>query len=597
MKQFKHKKLLALGGIGLSVLLLTSCTANFCSPIDQASMAYPYDQGATVYLTKAEYETLKAQDGTKEIIELEESWSADAQLLGIPSIAGPAYVAEDGTVLNDNVYKYVPFSSAGDALTLTANKTKDFLASMITSAANAGYSIPSVYYFALIDDLTLKAATTQFILGDAYEYSNSSEFEARIVSDANNKAKLATIVAGSDYTVTVADDYLAVNPYVEYDSADTFTEIPYDHSILRKYGNLKFTGHTILEGGAIDRPFLGHWKTWNAEIRDLTYLGFPLLTGFDVAGIDFQNYYINQITAKVNAVRSCIATRDGYFGHYGSRADWRVAIEQKDWGYAWRKGFLEGLLVYPVTWMLDSMAYAFDSSLSGAGQIWALIIVTLIVRGILLAVSWRTTLDNQKMQALQPEIAKLQQQYPNANTNQAEKARLSQKQMMLYKQHGIKPFRQFLVMIVQFPVFICVWAGLQGSAALSTGEVLNMRLSDNINTILFNVNGTWYANTYGWWTALVLFILMAATQIMAMLLPRILAKRAQKGVAKTGKSATANQQGNTMKWVSYGLIIFTIIMGFFLPSAMGIYWLIGGLISMTQTLITQAIMNKNRRRR
>jgi membrane protein insertase Oxa1/YidC/SpoIIIJ len=38
--------------------------------------------------------------------------------------------------------------------------------------------------------------------------------------------------------------------------------------------------------------------------------------------------------------------------------------------------------------------------------------------------------------------------------------------------------------------------------------------------------------------------------------------------------------------------VFTIIMGFFLPSAMGVYWLIGGIISMIQTAITQLIMAK-----
>jgi len=31
-------------------------------------------------------------------------------------------------------------------------------------------------------------------------------------------------------------------------------------------------------------------------------------------------------------------------------------------------------------------------------------------------------------------------------------------------------------MIIQFPVFICVWGALSGSAALSSGEVLNLKL-------------------------------------------------------------------------------------------------------------------------
>jgi membrane protein insertase Oxa1/YidC/SpoIIIJ len=39
-------------------------------------------------------------------------------------------------------------------------------------------------------------------------------------------------------------------------------------------------------------------------------------------------------------------------------------------------------------------------------------------------------------------------------------------------------------------------------------------------------------------------------------------------------------------------LIFTIIMGFSLPAAMGVYWGIGALISMIQTWITQVVMAK-----
>ena len=605
MKQFKHKKLLAIGGLGLGVVLLTSCTANFCSVVDQAAMAYPYDQGATVYLSKAEYEDLK-QNGpqqTKDLITLEESWSMEAADLGLglPGIAGPAFLSADGSVLNENVYKYIPFTGTGDALNFSAYKTNGFLKNFLTTATNSGYSLPGLYYFALLDDYALKAATTEFLVTTVqpdYRYANSTEFETRVVADATLSAKLSDVYAGIEMADKLTSSFIAVNPYTESDPQKSPTEIPTEKSILRQNGKVKFTGHQFNASGALETPFFGHIKTWNEEIRKKAIeiktvcAGLSFFNEFDIPGIDFVTYYQNQISAKVNSVRSCIATRDGYFGHYGTFADWRVSIESKNWGYAWGKGFLEGLLVYPVTWLLDTMSYSFDPMLTGVGQIWALVLVTLIVRGLILALSFRTTIDNQKMQALQPELAKLQQKYPNANTNQAEKQRMSQEQMMLYKRNGIRPFRQIIVMIVQFPVFIAVWAGLQGSAALSTGEFLKMRLSDNINSILFNTTGTWYYNTTGWWTALVLFILMAFTQIMAMLLPRIITKFTTKGVAKTVKSNTAKQQNNTMKWVSYGLIIFTIVMGFFLPSAMGIYWLIGGLISMVQTLVTQLIMLK-----
>ena len=603
MKPIKHKKLVVLGALGLGTVLLTSCTANFCSNVDKAAMAYPWEQGVTVYLSKSAYENLKASgsEEDKKLIEKEEQWSDQAEALGLPRIAGPAFTdpskdptdPNSGYLLNENVYKYVPYTGIGDKLAFTSNKVKGVLKETMSSASSAGYSLPSMYYFAAIDDYALKASTSQFLLGeyaldatkDAGRYSNVF---GRLFADDAAKAKLSAVYAGEEDGLDFETDTVAVNPYIQRDPEKNPTDIPIEKSILRSKGSAKFTG--------VNGEFYGFMTAWIGELRADTAKEFPLLGTFDVPTEDFYGYYKSKVNARVDQVRSCIATRSDYFGHYGAFYDWRVAIEQKDWGYAWSKGFLEGLLVYPVTWLLDFMSYSFDPALSGVGQIWALVIITLLIRGILLAVSFRSTLDGQKMQALQPELQKLQAKYPNSNTNQAEKQRLSQEQMALYRRHGIKPFRQLIIMVVQFPVFICVWAGLQGSAALSTGEFLNMRLSDNINSILFNTTGEWYYNSTGWWTALVLFILMAGVQVLAMMLPRIIQKIRNKNVPKLSKNPAADQSGKTMKLVSYGMIIFTIVMGFFLPSAMGIYWLIGGLISMIQTLITQLLLGRNKKK-
>jgi YidC/Oxa1 family membrane protein insertase len=240
--------------------------------------------------------------------------------------------------------------------------------------------------------------------------------------------------------------------------------------------------------------------------------------------------------------------------------------------------------------MVDVFARSFDPGLTGMGQIWAIVLVTLIVRVVVLALTFKSTMDQQKTQALQPQLAKLQAKYPNSNTNKAEAQRLSQEQMALYKRNKVNPLSVLLAMIVQFPVFIAVWGALQGSAVLSSGEVLNLRLSDTIQSVLTNVSGTWYQNTSGWWTALVLFILMSVFQWLAMMLPQWMTKRRTKNQAKVTANPAADKNTSTMKWVSYGMLIFTIIMGFALPAAMGIYWGIGALISMIQTWITQSIM-------
>lgn len=567
MKKLSHKKIF----IGLAAILgtglLAGCTANFCSEEDQAQMAYPYEQGVTVYLSKNEYDTLKSADETKALIAEEES----------QGIAGPAFVSSAGTVINEDIYKYVPYKlNDNKQIEFTAVKST-FLQSIISSAYKSGLVMPSLKYWASIDDYVLQASTYHAETGKTYTVGQnaSEDFIKKIVATMPRDSKKEESATKNN------EGPYYLNPYTKADYNGEGGEEICENSILRRNGYVKFSG----QGGSL----WGYWTSWNAELYKSSD---PSLGMDNVPTKDFTDYYKSQVATKVNQNRSCIATQKGQFGHYGNSSDWEVNISKKDWGYAWSKGFLEGLLVYPVSWLVDTFAYGMDQNLTGVGQIWAIVFVTLIVRCLLLLVSFRSTMDSQKMQALQPELAKLQAKYPNSNTNQAEKQRLATEQMALYKRHKIKPFRQILILIVQFPVFICVWSGLQGSAALSSGEFLGMRLSDNISSILFNVKGTWYLNENGWWTALVLFILMAATQVMAMMLPRIMSKSQTKKMAKLSANPAQTDSQKQMKWVSIFMLVFTIIMGFMLPSAMGVYWLIGGLISMIQTLITQLVISK-----
>ena len=625
MKHLSHKKLFAGLLIGFGAVLLSSCTQNFCSEIDQAAMAYPYDQGVTVYCTKDEYDLWVEKN--PDLYAEERRWSDAAEALGLPRMEGKALAD------NDNVYKYVPvtteFKTIGEegseekrwvisSVTYSARKfVGSVLESTISSAKSNGYAVPTPYYFAMLDDYVLKAAicsaagkTGYKASGDFQTYLDESDH-----SFYNFVRSLSAHDASNGWAISAYDqadsdgkyffDY-EKNDYVKVEGDLVVNMIEtgaiYDGankgSVLHFGGKMKFSGALGDSGKEETRKLWGFYDAWNNEIYTKTGLGFEQLDPYCVPSTDFIVAYKNAISSKVNSIRSCIATRSDYFGHYGANGDWRVAIQEKNWGYAWSKGFLEGLLVFPVSWMVDTFAYGMDPALSGVGQILALVFVTLIVRGLLILVSFRSTMSMQKMQTLQPELAKIQAKYPNANTNQAEKQRLSQEQMALYKRHKINPFSQIIVLIFQFPVFISVWSGLQGSAAMSTGTFLNMRLSDTIQSILFNVKAEgWAANATGWWTALVLFLLMAGTQIFSMILPRIFQKIQAKKQVKLSKNPAQDSQNKTMKWVSIAMMGFTIVMGFMLPSAMGVYWLITGLIAALQTTITQLILMKSKNKK
>ncbi len=204
----------------------------------------------------------------------------------------------------------------------------------------------------------------------------------------------------------------------------------------------------------------------------------------------------------------------------------------------------------------------------------------------MLLVTFKQTSSNAKMQAIQPEITKIQNKYPNANKNTYEKQQMAAEMNKLYKKNKINPLGSLLVMIVQFPVFICVWGALQGCASLSTDAFLNLHLSDSISGVLFG-SGNW-ANGSAI-TALVLFLLMSGAQVIAMLLPQWIQKKKRKQVASLGKNPAQNDQQSKMKMFTYIMMAMIIFMGFTLPSAMGVYWFVGALFSVVQTLVFEKI--------
>lgn len=540
MNKASKKRLIGFLGIALGVVLLSGCTQNFCSNLDKANIAYAYDSGVTVYVDSAdeipdEYKTAGEGIGYWPV----KIGGTDSGVLAYIPVAGksigvdysPAtrYTAKKAAFLNDNI---------------------------ISGALANGYSTPSFSYFKRMDEKVLDAA----------------------ISEANKSFQDANHYNASNLTASMLNPFNKADCYGNEKDA----EINKD-SILLNYGYVKFSGPVEVEG---KQPELwSQWNKWNDELED--ELGSSY-----VPSDEFKTVYKQQIDAVINSQRSCISTQNGYFGHFGNSSSWSAPIEKKTWGYAWKKGFFEGLIVFPVSYLVDSIAYGIDPGLTGLGQVLSIVIVTIIVRAVILALTFKSTLDQQRTQAIQPQLAKIQAKYPNSNTNKDEAQRLQQEQMALYKRNKINPMSMLLTLIIQFPVFICVWGAMQGSAALASGSFLNLRLSDTISSVLMNFSSNWYANQTGWWTALVLFLMMAGFQILAMMLPRWMNDKKIKKLPKTTANPAQDKNGGNMKMMSWVMVIFTIIMGFALPAAMGLYWAVGALISMAQTFIMQYIMGK-----
>jgi len=299
----------------------------------------------------------------------------------------------------------------------------------------------------------------------------------------------------------------------------------------------------------------------------------------------FVDYYKNSIATGVGQVRTGLTPVSGYFG-----INKDTYVQGKTWGQAFSEyGFLEGLLVYPIGWLLYTFTTAFG--VGGWGQVGAICLVTLIARSIIVLFSIGSYSTQYKMAELQPKIQMLQAKYPNVATDQNQKMQFSQEQMKLYKQNKIHPFRSMLVLIVQFPLFLCVWGALQGSAILTQGNVLGLQLS----TV------SWTAIQQGGSEAplaIVLLILMAIAQFFATLLPQWMQNwRKSKIVGAKTVKVQDNPQMGMMKYMPWIMLIVVIIMSFQLPAAMGIYWFVGALISILQTIITEIIRSCSKGRK
>ena len=415
------------------------------------------------------------------------------------------------------------------------------------------------------------------------------------IGKANSDAEKAGLhLPSNNYFVKM--DQLVLEQALERSNLDK-ANVTFEQAIeaLDNYGYLKFTG---------EKKLWEEWDVLNNKITALAATGGNGVTIDDLPTADYITIYKNDMNSLINGYRSCIAISTADYGYYGyaNGAHYRsdkvsVEIEAKSWKYAWEKGgFLEGLLVYPIAWLTETFVTAFKSGgvVGGLAQLLAIFAITFIVRSLMLLVTIKQTTGNAKMQALQPEIAKIQNKYPNANTNTYEKQQMAQEMSRLYKKNKINPLSTLLVMIVQFPVFICVWGALQGCASLSSDSLFNLHLSDSINAVLFN--GANWSNGSAV-TALILFLLMAAAQVVAMLLPQFLQKAKRKKVASLGKNPAQNDQQNKMKMFTYIMMAMIIFMGFTLPSAMGVYWFVGALFSIVQTLIIELINNQKSKKK
>ena len=105
---------------------------------------------------------------------------------------------------------------------------------------------------------------------------------------------------------------------------------------------------------------------------------------------------------------------------------------------------------------------------------WAIILLTVAVRVVLLPLAIKQTRSQRAMQTLQPEMKKIQAKYKadrglmrtDPEKYRDLRAKQQEAMMALYKEHGVNPASGCLPLIAQMPVFFALFSVLRDTARI-----------------------------------------------------------------------------------------------------------------------------------
>ena len=213
-------------------------------------------------------------------------------------------------------------------------------------------------------------------------------------------------------------------------------------------------------------------------------------------------------------------------------------------------GFWNEYIVYPL-----SQTLMFFADSTGGSYGLAIIIVTIIIRLLLLPLNVKQLKSSQSMQEIQPQLKELREKYSSKDAQTQQK--LQQETMQLFQKNGVNPLAGCLPIIVQMPILIGFYHAIMRTAEIQTHSFLWLQL------------GT--ADPF-------LAILTAATTFL------------QQKLMMAGGAAAQNPQMQMMLYIM-PLMIGTF--AFFFPSALALYWIVGNIVMILQTIfIRKPMMNK-----
>jgi YidC/Oxa1 family membrane protein insertase len=209
---------------------------------------------------------------------------------------------------------------------------------------------------------------------------------------------------------------------------------------------------------------------------------------------------------------------------------------------------------------------------------WALILLTIVTRAVLIPVMLPSLKTMQKQRDLQPELKKIQEKYKHDKQKQAEE------QMKFFREHGLNPTSGCLSQIVMLVVLFALYGVISKFTNGLDLAAINQQIY--FDQFKFAVDSA--INTTFFWLDLAKPDPVFAIPVLAGLFQLVSSKMMQPYVEKGEKLAekTADKSDdlayNMQEQMLYLMPIMTVVITFRLPSGIALYLLVTTIFSIAQ---------------
>lgn len=218
--------------------------------------------------------------------------------------------------------------------------------------------------------------------------------------------------------------------------------------------------------------------------------------------------------------------------------------------------FFESTFINPFSWLIHILA-----NLTGGSFGIAIISITLLIRLILMPLTLKQYKNQkntkEKMETLKPEMDQIQKKLKDTK-DPTEQKKLQQEMFGLYQKHGVNPLSGgCLPLLIQMPILMGLYYAISGSAEIASHSFLWFSLGHSDIWITASAGLIYYLQF------------------------------------KVSQSNMTEEQRRQMKFMGILSPVMIVIFSLNAPSALPLYWTVGGIFLIAQTILARKIYNSN----